>query len=696
MAEYQHPELRNLLSELKEEEVTEIASTVMEDFRADWESGSAWRDMHAEWLRLYYQKDHPKNPPWEGASTESIPMLAEACNQFHARAFQAMFPNKNIIRCAPVGKPDSKAKERCERVGRHMSWQLMTKDRSYKRNKDRLLLGLPLHGSVFTKTYRDPVRGRNVTENVRAIDLVVPYGTGPRDIEDLERKTQIIYMPQHRAALLHSAGFFAELPEPYSMQEKSPQDKAHDEMSGFSDSGKQDLNPAKILEQHRFLDLDEDGVPEPYIVWLDATTEKVLRIAIRYDVNEIGEPTDGKRPIEYFTHYPFLENPDGFYGLGYGHLLGPINTAVNKLVRQAVDAGTLANVGNHSGFISKALAGKKGEVAMQLGKFMPVENSADDLARGIYQFQFPGPQATLFNIMDLLMQKGDRLATVTEAVTGQTEKVMQPTTILALIEQSLQVFSTVYERVLSAWQVELEKHFRLNRKFMDPKEYFSINDIGGALQEVTASREDYADDLQVEPLADPKMSTERQKMARAEAELNTTLQNPLAINSPPHLHAAYKRYFVAIGSENIDEILPDVTGPQLPRVDNPMQENMGALSPVPMMPAAFPDQDHQMHIQAHAQLLNDPLYGNMLSDYGRQELQEHIQAHAAFLYGMTEEPDGGGLGSDPLAQNGGNPAVPAGAGGPLPGGQAVVAGPGGQNPAPSGPEGGAGMDRGMA
>ena len=165
-----------------------------------------------------------------------------------------MFPNKNIIRCAPVGKPDSKAKERCERVGRHMSWQLMTKDRSYKRNKDRLLLGLPLHGSVFTKTFRDPVRGRNVTENVRAIDLVVPYGTGPRDIEDLERKTQIIYMPQHRAALLHSAGFFAELPEPYSMQEKSPQDKAHDEMSGFSDSGKQDLNPAKILEQHRFLD----------------------------------------------------------------------------------------------------------------------------------------------------------------------------------------------------------------------------------------------------------------------------------------------------------------------------------------------------------------------------------------------------------------------------------------------------------
>jgi hypothetical protein len=525
-----------------------------------------------------------------------------------------------------------------------------------------------LHGSVFTKTYFDPVKKRNVTENVRAIDLVVPYGTGPRDLEDLERKTQIIWMPMHRAAFLHNAGFFTELPEPYSMADRSAQDKAHDELSGISDSGKVEHHPAKILEQHRFLDLDEDGVPEPYIVWVDATTEKVLRLAIRYDTDESGSPTDGKQPVEYYTHYPFLENPDGFYGLGYGHLLGPINTAVNKLVRQAVDAGTLANVGNHSGFISKALAGKKGTVEFQLGKFIPVENVSDDIGRGIFQFQFPGPQATLFNIMDLLMQKGDRLATVTEAVTGQTEKVMQPTTILALIEQSLQVFSTVYERVLSSWQIELEKHFRLNRKYMDPEEYFAINDIGGALQEATASREDYAEDLQIEPMADPKMSTDRQKMARAEAELQTTLQNPLALNSPQHLHAAYKRYFVAIGSEAIDEILPDIVQQQLPRVDDPMQENIGALSPVPMMPAAFPDQDHQMHIQAHLQLLNDPDMGRMLSDYGRQELQEHVQAHAALLYGMTGGA-GGQIGAGPgqMAPAAGDAGVPGGPTGAVPG-----------------------------
>lgn len=256
---------------------------------------------------------------------------------------------------------------------------------------------------------------------------------------------------------------------------------------------------------------------------------------------------------------------------------------------------------------------------------------------------------------------------------------MQPTTILALIEQSLQVFSTVYERVLSAWQIELEKHFRLNRKYMDPEEYFAVNDITGALKEFMASREDYADDMQVEPVADPKMSTDRQKMARAESELQTTLQNPLAMQSPQHIYNAYKRFYTAIGSDNIDELLPDVSQQALPRVDDPVAENRGALSPVPMMPAAFPEQDHQMHLEAHTALLNDPIYGRMLSDMGRQELEEHIRAHMAFLYGQAEMSDGSGLG--PLAPAAGNPAVPEQDAGALSGGAPL---------APAGPNGSAG------
>lgn len=663
--EYIHPELRNLADKLDEDELGEIAAEVVKDYNSDEESRQEWLTMHAEWLEMYYQRDAAINPPWKGSSEESIPMLAEACNQFHARAVRAMFPGRKIIKAIPAGKPDEQSKARADRVGTHMSWQLMVKDRKrrYKKNKDRLLLSVPLHGSFFTKSYYCPQRKMNVVDNVRATDLVVPYGTGPRDIEDLPRKTEIIWLPLSRGKKLARDGFFIE--EPVAWEERQPSggqnevDDAHDKAHGLEEAGYAESNYAKILEQHRDWDFDDDGIPDPCIVWVDATTEKALRVGIRWDTDELGNPTDDKEPIEHYTHYTFLENPDGFYGLGFGHLIGQLNIAANKLLRQTIDAATLANAGNMSGFISRQIAAKKGELQIQLGKFMPTESSVDDLNKGIYTFKFPGPQPALLAVLELLMGKSDRLATVTEAITGQTEKVMQPTTVLALIDQSLQVFSTVYERILDSWSAELYKIYRLNRKFMDPKEYFSVLDISGGLEEAYAARADYEDDLQIMPIADPKMTTEKQKLTKAEAEYNAGLTNPLIVNNPQSLWNLSRRFFEAIGTENLDEILPQPTQ-QLPRVDDPLLENTGALSPVPVMPQAFPDQDHVGHIKAHAGLLNDPDYGRMLSDVGRQVLENHIKAHAALMYGNTESDDGL-VGMEAPAGNGGIPASLEGA-----------------------------------
>ena len=139
--DYLHPELQNLAEDLSDSELAEIAKEVVENYKIDEESRGEWLSMHSEWLRLYFQKDMPQNPPWEGSSEESIPILAEACNQFHARALKAMFPNRNIIKAIPVGKPDEQSKERAERVGTHMSWQLGVKDRgSFNRSFAKLIV----------------------------------------------------------------------------------------------------------------------------------------------------------------------------------------------------------------------------------------------------------------------------------------------------------------------------------------------------------------------------------------------------------------------------------------------------------------------------------------------------------------------------------------------------------------------------
>jgi chaperonin GroES len=632
-----HPESRNLALDMEEDTLNSIGAELCEYINHDNSSRSEWVSEHAKWLKLYYQKDVPANPPWQGSSNESIPMLAEACNQFHARAYPAMFPNRNVIQAIPVGKSDAAARERAERIGTHMSWQLMVQDKGYKRNKDRLLLGLPLDGSFFTKAYYDPIRKRNVVENVRASDLIVPYGVGPRDIEDIDRKTQIIYLSMNKCHILKELGYFSDVPDEYDWDENDEIDESLDDAQGVSRAGYSQTNTARIYECHTVLDLDGDNIAEPYIVTIDSISQKVLRLSVRYDTDEAGNPTNDKAPVEYFTAYNYLENPNGFYGLGQGHLIAQPNAAVNKLLRQTIDAGTLANIGNMSGFISQQLGGiAGGELEMTLGKFTKIPGSVDDIARGIFQFKFPGPQPALMDIAALLMQRSDRLATVTEALTGQTDKVIQPTALMALVEQGLTMFSTVYERVLNSWQMELDKLYRLNHKYLDPEEYFSVLDVTGEITNHAVDREDYAPDFQVMPVADPKNVSKQQKLAKAEAEWMFLSQNPLLMQSPKHLYNASRRYLQAIESEGIDEVLPNPEKDILPRVDDPQAENAFLLSPEPMISLAYPDQDHMAHLESHMALLNDPVYGADLTDIAIAKLQEHISAHKMMLYGATE------------------------------------------------------------
>ena len=608
--------------------------------------------MHANWIKLYFLQDIPKSPPWPDSSTEGIPILAEAVNQFSARAYKALFPSKKFIKAVPTGKPDAKSKERAERVSNHMSWQLTVRDKSYIKNKSRLLHALPLHGSFFTKTYYSPYKQGPVIENVRPMDLVVPYGVGPRDLEDLERKTHIIYLSENKCKRLTEDGFFISDSTPIGMNELEwdPVTMAHDKAHGTppDDTRKYDQLCMK-LEQHLLYDLDGDGIAEPYIATVDYQSRQLNRLSVRYDTDELGNPINDKEPIEYFTHYQFLDNPDGFYGLGFGHLLAPINTAVNKLLRQTIDAGTLSTIGNMSGFVDKKLSMPKDKLELTMGEFTAISNAGQDIKSGIFQFEFPGPNKALLDMLTILSQRADRLATVTEAVTGQTDKVQQPTALLALIEQSLQVFTSIYQRQIGSLGDELQKVFYLNGKHMSPEEYFSVQDDDGTVIGKQAFRDDYAPDMQVEPIADPQMSTERQKLARAEAEWNFLAQNQLVLQSPAHYLNASRRFLKAIGSESIEEVLPSFDqGGEGMREDDPAKEGViMVLSDV--APRVFPEQDHMTHIQFHQDIL-DNIQGLSEAQIGR--VRKHLEAHKQIQF-FAQKMGGAAQGAgQPGASNG--------------------------------------------
>lgn len=592
------PEEVNIAEHLEEAELREIAEQCIKDFDNDLESRTEWEEKNTKYLDLYFQQDKSENPPWDNASEESLPILAEAIGQFQSRSYKAFFPNRYFIDCIPVGKSNTNARERAERIAMHMSFQLGVLDRTYKPNKNQMFMAAALCGSDFTKTYWSPVRRQVVIERVRAQDLVVPYGVGPRRLEEIERKTQIKWTSLNETRILKAAGWYIAEGEPYNAYSTtSPMQEAADESEGLqkNTSYSKGDNDCCILEQHALLDLDDDGIGEPYIIWIDRQSRKVLRIQIRYEVDDTGLPLDNKEPIEYFTHYQFLPNPNGFYGLGFGFLLAKLNMAVNKLARMFIDANELSVIGNLTYLISEQLGLPGDSFELSLGRGIKIPRSVQDIRQHFTKLQFEPPSQQTLAMIEQLREAAQRLSSSTDILSGQPDKVYQPEAMLAMIEQGLQLFSSVQEFIGVSMEDELQKVFRLNAKYLQEDANFVFGD-----DQIQVTKEDYQDDFRVVPIFDPKYSTRSQKLAKAKAEYEFVLQNPLTAQDPEALYLVSKNVLEALDTENLDAVLKKPAPPPQPaRIDDQNLENAYYLMPADKRPLfdVFPNQDHIAHIK---------------------------------------------------------------------------------------------------
>jgi hypothetical protein len=554
-----HPELRNLLLKLfpTNDQQDKVYQLCISEFESDCQSRSEWMEMQEEWLDMYFQRERTV-PPFQGASEESIPMLTEACSQFHARALKAMFRSENAVRVVPCGHIDDLSRVRADRLSQHMRYTIFDKIPNYMEDKDSLLLAVALRGSMFTKAYIDPLRGQIKVKNIRPTDLVLPYGIGPRAMEDIPRKTEIHWIPYYLTQRYVRNNFFSYQPETYKVGAfyNIPQlDQSMQEMMGLQEQN--DVNDyCLVLEQHRWLDITGDGYQAPVVVWLDPIGQKVIRVSVDYETDEAGVPTDPYAlPIEGYTHWPFIPNPDGTYGLGYGIILGEINKAVNKLLRTIIDGSVFATMSGMSGFIDKRASMAKTEMKLELGKFIPVSN-LESIKNGIWTPNFGGPNASLINIMEFLAGRGDRLGMLTELVTGQSEKVMQPTAVMALLQQTDIIFTAVHERLMRSWSRELQAIYDLNSKYLNTQEYFTMMDVmEGDYQTMSVMQSDYNRDFQVKPII-AKASSDQERVALSDSEMQVIQMFPTLQADPITQWKLLRRRLEAIGTTPIEELLP--------------------------------------------------------------------------------------------------------------------------------------------
>lgn len=502
----------NLAANLDEDTLTKIGNEVVEGYNDDKQSRSEWEKKAKEYFELALQVAKEKSFPWPKASNVKFPLVSIAAMQFGARAYPTLVPSTGkIVQMRVLGKdPDGQKYQRAQRVSTHMNYQLTVQMEDWEEDYDKLLIMLPIIGVAFKKTYYDSSLRRNKSCLVLPQNLVVNYWT--KSLEESFRITEVLYLTRNQVKERQLQEIYLE-----------DVDLGDPILEVDTDNEKRDLKPVKvdqstpykILEQHTFLDLDDDGYFEPYIVTVDYHTAKVLRIVPRFKQENIDTNTDGDvvsiKPDHYYTKFPFFPNPDGsFYDLGFGHLLGPINEAVNTLINQLVDSGTIRNL--QAGFVGKGIQIRKGEQRFQPGEWKQVNAIGDDLRKQIVPLPSNEPSKVLFELLGLLIQSGKELASIAEIFVGKMPGQNTPAyTTKETVEQGMKLFTAIYKRVYRAQTKELKKLYELNRYYLDPEEYVSVLDE--PIQQ--SDYESPPDDLI--PAADPSASSNTEKMAKVEA-----------------------------------------------------------------------------------------------------------------------------------------------------------------------------------
>ena len=547
----------NIAEMMDDEELSSLGQVMMNDINLDLNSRIEWEERNERANKLALQVVEKKTFPWPGASNVKFPLITIAAMQYHSRAYPALISNNEVVKCKVYGKDnDGEMHKRADRVSRHMTYQVMEEDEGWEENTDKTLLVQAISGTAIKKSYFDPVKGHNVSELVLPNDFVVNYYT--KSIPESPRVSHRILLSSNDLHERQVRGLFLKIDDepPPTTPNQSMLTNAREDAQGVRMPTGDPDTPYEFFETHFWHDFDEDGYKEPYIAYIRRDTSKIYRIVARYFEDSI-EYHNGEiiriKPEQYFTKYGFVPSPDGgFYDLGYGVLLGPTNDSVNTIVNQLIDAGTMSVTGG--GFLGRGVKIKGGDYTFKPHEWKRVDSTGDDLRANIFPLPIREPNQVSYQLLQLLINYGERIAGATDIMTGVSPGQNTPAeTSRNTVEQGMKVFNGIYKRTWRAMKEEFQKLYRLNQLYLpsEPVEFEYNSELSFVLPD------DYAMDMKlVKPAADPNVVSDSQRQMQAQAVLQ------LATSTGGfNMYEVQKRYLDALKVSAIDQILPDPKGP---------------------------------------------------------------------------------------------------------------------------------------
>jgi hypothetical protein len=600
---------KNLTEEMSDETLQRMSNQLLDDYKKDRVSRKDWETSYTSNLDLLGIKHTTMTRPFKGSASVTHPLLSEAVTSFQAQAYKELLPSQGPVRTRVLGVEDNEKINQAQRVQDFMNYMLTEEMEEYTPEFDQLLFYLALAGSAFKKVYYDEVMQRAVSKFIPAEDLVVPYYA--TDLMDCERITHVIKMGENEILKKQAAGFYRDVELKPTAAGPTEIEKKYQELEGVTPSTDKQYS-YQILEMHVDLNLEEfvmqnpdKQVKVPYIVTIDEGSGEVLSIYRNYDMND-----ETKKRKEYFVHFKFLPGL-GFYGFGLTHMIGGLSRTATQALRQLLDAGTLSNL--PAGFKSRGIRIRDDDQPFQPGEFRDVDAPGGNIKDQFQILPFKEPSSTLYQLMGFVVQAGQKFAAITNMDTGNDLQNRAVGTTVSLLERGSRVMSAIHKRCYYSMRREFRLLSKVFGTYLPPIYPYSVYGADQAVKQT-----DFDDRVDVIPVADPNIMSMAQRVTLANENLKIAMSNPMMHN----LREAYRRVYEALGTQDIDQILIPQEK-QVPK--DPATENMEALYQKPLK--AFPTQDHDAHIAAHASFMATRMV--QINPQVYSALQAHISEHVS-------------------------------------------------------------------
>jgi len=604
----------NLAEFLDDGVLVEIGSDLEGQYKDYRSSRQDWEMTYTNGLELLGFKYERRTEPFRNASGVTHPVLAESVTQFQSQAYKELLPADGPVRTQIVGKIDSQKEQQSERVRDFMNYQIMSVMKEYEPEFDQMLFYLPLSGSTFKKVYYDAILGRAVSKFIPAEDLIVPYSA--TSLEDADAIIHVLKISENDLRKQQVSGFYKDVDLGQPALKTDPIKEKERELEGVRVERQDSIYT--LLECHVNLDIegfeDKDpqtgeptGIKLPYVVTIEESSREVLSIRRNYKVDD---PLKNK--TNYFVHFKFLPGL-GFYGFGLIHMIGGLSRTATQALRQLLDAGTLSNL--PSGFKMRGIRVRDDAQPIQPGEFRDVDAPGGNLRDAFMPLPFKEPSATLLQLMGIVVEAGQRFASIADMQVGDGNQNAAVGTTMALLERGSRVMSAIHKRLYASLKNEFELLAKVFATYLPPTYPY---DVVGGTREIKAA--DFDEKIDILPVADPNIFSQSQRINLAQTEMQLAMSNPQMHN----LYQVYRTMYEAIGVKNIDLILPP---PQPPTPVDPSIEHINAMTGQPFQ--AFAGQDHTAHIEAHLNFMQLNMIQN--NPAAMASIQKNVLEHISIM-----------------------------------------------------------------